>query len=203
MKNLEPTIRVVLILFAAILGYGFKNILDNADAIGGTYGVNGWILFLITLSLAIRFFTGFINHTSSRYLQSSKDITDEAAWEFIIDICILILSGVLLSAVCYSESPAEYLLLSIAFLTLAIIWELIERYVWKVDKWFFWFKIDFVLIILYLMILCIEYYGILRPDFRILNFVEWPWLVLLVFSLASMVVDIRSQIRVLQSEKSS
>jgi hypothetical protein len=202
MKNLEPTIRVVLILFAAILGYGLKRILDNADAIGGIYGVNGWILFLITLSLAIRFFTGSANHTSSRYLQTNDDITDKAAWEFIIDICIMIMSGVVLSAVCYSESPAEYLLLSIAFLTLSIIWGFIERYIWNVDKWFFWFKIDFVLIILYMIILCIEYYGILRPDFRILNF-EWPWLVLLVFSLVSIVVDLRSQIKVLQSGKSS
>lgn len=202
MKNLEPTIRVVLILFSAILGYGFKNILDNADAIGGTYGVNGWILFLITLSLAIRFITGSANHTSFRYIQTSNEITDKDAWEFIVDICIMIVSGVLLSAVCYSESPAEYLLLSIAFLTLAIIWGLVEKYIWKVDKWFFWFKIDFVLVILYAMILCIEYYGVLRPDIRILNF-EWPWLVLLVFSLASIVVDIRSQIKVLQSEKSS
>jgi hypothetical protein len=202
MKNLEPTIRVVLTLFAAILGYGLKRILDNADAIGGIYGVNGWILFLITLSLSIRFFTGSANHTSARFLQTSKAITDKDAWEFIVDICILIMSGVLLSAVCYSESPAEYLLLSIAFLTLAIIWGLIERYIWKVDKWFFWFKIDFLLVILYVIILCIEYYGILRPDYRIFNF-EWPWLVLLVFSLASIVVDIRSQIKVLQSEKSS
>ena len=188
-------------LFAAILGYGFKNILDNADAIGGTYGVNGWILFLITLSLAIRFITGSANHTSFRYIQTSNEITDRDAWEFIIDICIMILSGVLLSAVCYSESPEEYLLLSMAFLMLSIIWGLVERHVWKAEKWFFCFKIDLVLVIIFMIILCIEYYGVLRPDYRILGF-EWPWLALLVFSLASIVVDFRSQLKVLQSDSS-
>ena len=182
---LEPISRVVLTLFAAIIGFGLKKIIEE-NAIDTNYGVDNWIVFLITLSLSLRFFIDSAIHTSVQYVQNnpSPNIIN-----FIYDMLVLITLGTLIAFMCYADSPKAYLKLSILFFGVAIAWWVIEWIFWSLAIGIFWIIINLAHLAVYAVVLL----KVLQADDGIIS--VWYWYGILFASIVFLILDLYLQLK--------
>lgn len=182
---LEPISRVVLTLFAAIIGFGLKKIIEE-NAIDSNYGVDNWIVFLITLSLSLRLFIDSAIHTSVQYTQNNHTAS---IINFIYDMLVLITLGTLIAFMCYADSPKAYLRLSIVFFGIAIAWWVIEWIFWSQAIGLFWLIINLA----HLAVYVVAFFKVLRTSDGIIS--VWYWYGILFASVVLLILDLYLQLK--------
>lgn len=137
----EATIRVVTAFFAALIGFGLKQLLDvryKPDMELAAY----WLpCFITAVSLFLRFITGSANHLWLEYVKNDPSLK----WSFSIDILFLVILGIIAPLICYSDSLSQFLYLSALLSLAAFAWGLIAPRVEKRKEegdWRNWLLID-------------------------------------------------------------
>lgn len=182
---LEPITRTVLTLFAAIIGFGLKKIIEE-NAIDSNFGVDNWIIFLITLSLSVRFFIDSAVHTSVEYTQNNHT---PSIINFIFEMLGLITLGTLIAFLCYADSPEVYLKLSLLFFGLTIAWWVIEWIFWSMPIGLFWLIINLV----HLAVYAVAFFEVLRTSDGIIS--AWYWYGILFASIVLLILDLYLQLK--------
>lgn len=182
---LEPITRVVLTLFAAIIGFGLKKIIEE-NAIDSNFGVDNWIIFLITLSLSVRFFIDSAVHTAVQYVQNNPAPN---ILNFIYDMLLLITLGTLIAFLCYADSPEVYLKLSILFFGLVIAWWAIEWIFWSLPIGLYWIIINLAHLAVYVVV----FLKVSGSGDGIIS--AWYWYGILSASIVFLILDLYLQLK--------
>jgi hypothetical protein len=135
----EATIRAVTAFFAALIGFGLKQLLDVRYKPDMELSVYWLPCFITAVLLFLRFITGSANHLWMEYVKNDPALK----WSFAIDILFLAIFGVIAPLICYSDSLAQFLYLSAGLSLAALAWGLIgprienrsEQGDWQVWLW--------------------------------------------------------------------
>ncbi len=114
----EATIRVVTAFFAALIGFGLKQLLDVRYKPDMELSAFWLPCFITAVSLFLRFITGSANHLWLEYVRYDPALK----WSFAVDILFLAIFGVIAPLICYSDSLAQFLYLSASLSFVALAW---------------------------------------------------------------------------------
>jgi hypothetical protein len=119
-EGVEQIVRALLSLFAALIGFGLKRLLD--------YPLRdvGFAAFVIALLLVLRFLTGASTHLWYEHVRKGRSLHARSALQLVIDLSFLVAFGIIASAMCYAETPARFLYLALFLPLSAGGWYLIE-----------------------------------------------------------------------------
>jgi hypothetical protein len=114
----EPVARVVTAFFAALIGFGIKNLLD-VPAHPNKLLPFRIPCFLIAVLLFLRYLTGSASHLWLEYI---KHDDPKRPWFFAFDIGFLILFGMIALMICYTEDLLTFFCWSATLNVSAICW---------------------------------------------------------------------------------
>jgi hypothetical protein len=160
----EQSIRVLIAFFAALVGFGLKNLPDHPLPGGG------WMAFLVAVALFLRFMTGAANHLWREHAKSG--VKDGDKHLYVLDLTFLIVFGVIAALMCYACTTRRFLLLAMLLLTIALVWGFVdqclhrklmkgasttEQTVYKsaMERWQFWRRMDLLQLLAFLLALVV------------------------------------------------
>jgi hypothetical protein len=123
LKRYEQSVRVVTALFATLLGFGLKQILDNFPDKSTQVPC-----FLMALMLFLRFLLGSANQSWSDYVKPDAGEVPEKVitrGPMVTDFVFLLIFGLLGSMICYSTSFRAFMERMLVFNLVAVAWCLI------------------------------------------------------------------------------
>ena len=101
----EPSVRVLMVFFSALLAIGLKHLLGEGAAPDGL-GPDRWPSFILALILFLRFLTGTANHLALEF--SEKTTNGNVSWFLVRHAFSVCLFGVLALLICYSDSLDDF-----------------------------------------------------------------------------------------------
>jgi hypothetical protein len=115
----DPSIRVVTLFFAAVLGFGLKNLLDTPNAKnpveihtykGWTWEIYTykWLFFLVATFIFLRFLTGSANHLWLEYQKYMRHHQARDDVLVIVGFFWLTLFGCLGAFLCYADTAPHF-----------------------------------------------------------------------------------------------
>src|SRR5262245_1292150 len=145
MKRYEQSIRVITALFATLLGFGLKHLLDS-----GFQPEHARIpCFLVALLVFLRFLLGSANHYWIEYVKpdmADNYVPDFSVVRVLFDFVALILFGVFGMNICYAETLPTFLYRLNWLAGAAVIWALVDLLRHGNSPrdylWFAWFLIN-------------------------------------------------------------
>lgn len=194
----EPSVRVALAFFAALVGFGLKNLLDDGDRLPCKH-----LIFVSAVAMVLRFLWGSGNHFWLEYLSDEVPSVDRK--RFATDLAFLVLFGVLAVFMCYASEGDWFLFLSACIPFAAMVWHLIFTIASRSPpthrRWDFWLRINFVHLSALLALLLILVEPLAGPDWNALVAKsEVFWFLVVMVNLTACFVDVRLQLKVLEAE---
>lgn len=109
----DPSIRVFIVFFAAVLGFGLKNLLDNTK----TYK---WLFFLVATLIFLRFLTAAANNLWLEYLKYERD---PQPLDFFVGVGFFWITvfGCFGAYLCYADGPREFFLRALLLLCVTLV----------------------------------------------------------------------------------
>jgi hypothetical protein len=129
----EPSIRVLIVFFAAVLGFGLKNLLDTPPAKNPVWEIplykgvpweiytHKWLLFLVATFIFLRFLTGSANHLWLEFQKyeidyrpqddgqkSEIDYRPQNDGLLLVGFFWVTLFGCLGAFLCYAGNPSQF-----------------------------------------------------------------------------------------------
>jgi hypothetical protein len=123
MRRYEQSIRVMTAFFAALLGFGLKNLLDGK----GVPQEMAAPCFVLSVLLFLRFLIGSSNHCWCDYVLTDMDNNSMPANPLWVgmDLLILLLLGVLSAFSCYATTIEGFLAGHLIIVIIAIMWSIL------------------------------------------------------------------------------
>ena len=118
---LEPSIRVVTALFAVLLGFGLKHILD--DTTTSVFTRHKWPCLAISAMIFLRFLLGSANHLWFEYVKNPPIlIPGRGLIHLVLDLWFLLAIGFFGLRMCYSSSGDEFLIQGLRLFAAGMAW---------------------------------------------------------------------------------
>jgi hypothetical protein len=116
----ESILRVVVVFFAALFGFGLKRLLDEGipDA--------HWPAFLVAAILFLRFLLGVSTHMWSKHVRRMREDETAHMGHFALDLGFLVTYGLAGPFICYATTAREFLGRALLFTLLPIAWSFVE-----------------------------------------------------------------------------
>jgi hypothetical protein len=191
----EQSVRVVTAFFAAVIGFGLKNLLDATE--GGQISAHKWPFFLVTIFLFLRYLLGSANHLWAEYVSGTSEVREWPNVRIVKDFAFLVVFGVLAATMCYAPSALQFYRQGIYLVLVALAWVGIDwifhRLVLKTNtRWNFWLLLNGIQLIFFVIAWYLAYIRFGNPPWT-----TWSWsLILLVSSTASiLLIDLLLQLR--------
>jgi len=141
----EPSIRVVTVFFAAVLGFGLKHLLDTLKKDAPEIYTYKWLFFLVAIFIFLRFLTGSANHLWLEYqkykrVERRRELPKFLSWltpdvQVTFSLSWLTLFGLLGVYLCYAGTAREFFLRA-SILLLATFLGSVFQVLWS------WFKLS-------------------------------------------------------------
>jgi hypothetical protein len=143
-KRYDPSIRVFIVFFAAVLGFGLKHLLDLDIKKDVPYK---WLFFLVATFIFLRFLTAAQNNLWLEYLKYGRVYSRQDDFYVGVGFFWITVFGCLGAFLCYAETPQAFfkracILLSVTLLGSAIqwLWAILGRTDPK-GEWGWWFSL--------------------------------------------------------------
>jgi len=115
----EPSIRVVTVFFAAVLGFGLKHLLDTVKKDSLEIYTHKWLFFLVAVFIFLRFLTGSANnlwleHQKYKRVERRRELAKLLSWLTRDDVQVtfslswLTFFGLLGVYLCYAGTAREF-----------------------------------------------------------------------------------------------
>jgi hypothetical protein len=146
MKRYEQATRVVTALFAVLLAFGLKHLIDS----NGLSAEYKWPCFLATLFLFLRFMIGSANHMWYEFVLPDLDLKvkplGDVTRQVRADFAFLIWFGLIGTIICLSNSIDEFLRLNLTLTASALLWGIVNFLAAfakrRTSRWNFWIGIN-------------------------------------------------------------
>lgn len=140
-EGYDPSIRVFIVFFAAVLGFGLKRLLDHGSP---SYK---WLFFLVATFIFLRFLTAAQNNLWLEYLKYGRVYSRLDDFYVGVGFFWMTVFGILGAYLCYADTPQEFfwracILLSVTLLGSGLqwLWSLRSRFDPK-GEWGWWFTL--------------------------------------------------------------
>jgi hypothetical protein len=120
-ERYERSIQVTSAFFAAFIGFGLKNLLDEAKkASSPAEAADWWALLILAVLLFLRFLLGSANHLSVEYVLGEP--TPQRRRYLVFDLAVLVLLGLLAARICFATNVKDFFWWNLWFLAPAFLW---------------------------------------------------------------------------------
>ncbi len=187
MESSKTLIRAVVALFAAIVGFGLKTLLEVRPGISAEMTEHRWLLFVILLMLVFRFVCGASVHLAELYAERVLD-----ANRISFDLFSLVLFAVCLLQVTLATSLDDFFLRLTIPIAAAVAWAGVQNKYWEhpLARSFWRINVPFLASLWFVWLLD-------RADLPAAHVLDWALSVVLVLivSVVAAVADIRGQMQ--------
>jgi cation transport ATPase len=189
-RAMEAGIRAVLALFAAVLGFGLKRMLDGQPGAAGyeELAAYRWATFTVVVALFARYLSGSGFHFAFEHARQAR----ADARSFVADVMFLAAFGLLGLSICYAPN-VHTLLMRIALLNLlALIWSVARAN----ETWRFYLPINLLSLVSFAIFYAIAKYSrdLAFEPWSVIDGLNWFWLDVVVVSMLILVLDLRGQL---------
>jgi hypothetical protein len=189
-RTMEAGIRAVLALFAAVLGFGLKRMLDGEPGATGYADLAAyrWAIFTVVVALFARYLAGSGFHFVFEHARQSRP----DARSFVSDVMFLAAFGLIGLSICYAPN-AHTLLMRIAFLNLlALIWTCARAN----KTWRFYLPINLLSMVAFTIFWIVVKYNrdFAFQPWSVVAGLNWFWLDVVLVSMLILLLDLRGQL---------